>query len=149
MELKKREDNLVPILIAIVALIGLALWYNYLGDYTIKKVDAVLGIDTTLKINDLVIEKGYNEEGGLKSPEIKISYTTSRPAESYIKVNDITSELAVGELFSKTVVINREYAGRSIEVKIYAKDSEGNKITISRNITLPSNIEPVIAIINT
>jgi hypothetical protein len=149
MQLKKRDDNLVPILVAIVALIGLATWYHFLGDYTIQKVDAALGVDTSLKINDLVIEKGFNEIGGLKSPEVKISYSTSRLADSYIKVNDVISESIVGNKFSKTIVLNRDYFGKTIEVVIYAKDSEGKTAEITRDIELPSNIEPIIAIINT
>jgi len=149
MQLKKRNDNLVPVLVAIVALIGLSLWYHYLGDFTIQKVDAALGVDTSLKINDLVIEKGFNEIGGLKSPEVKISYSTSSPADSYITVNDVKSESLVGTRFSKTVVLNRDYFGKTVKVVIYAKDLEGKTAEVIRNIELPSNIEPIIAIINT
>lgn len=149
MHLKKRDDNLIPVLVAIIALIGLGLWYHYLGDFTIKKVDAALGVDTSIRINDLIIEKGFNEVGGLKSPEIKISYTTSSLADSYIKVNDVKSESVVGNKFSKTVVLNRDYFGKTVEIGIFAKDSEGKSAEIIKSIQLPSNIEPIIAIINT
>jgi hypothetical protein len=149
MQLKKRDDNLVPVLVAIVALISLALWYNYLGDYTIKKVDAALGVNNELKITDLVIEKGYSETPGLSSPEIKISYETSKPTESYIEVNDVVSNKIVGQKFSKTIILNRDFFGKTVEVRIYAKDAEGERAQLSRNITLPTNLEPVIAIINT
>lgn len=148
MEQKKRETNIVPILVAIVALIGLSMWYHYLGEYTIKKVDAVLGVDEPLKINDLIIEKGFKDIGGIKQPEIKISYTTSRPSESYIMINNIKSNLTISKTFSKTITLSRDFFGKDIEIKVYARDVNGREATFLRTISLPTNIEPVITILS-
>ncbi len=148
MESKKRENNLVPVLVAIVALISLSIWYHYLGDYAIKRVDAVLGVENSLKIDDIVIEKGFKDIGGIKMPEIKISYTTSKPSESYIQVDDIQSHLTISKTFSKTITLSRDFFGKTVEVKIYARDAEGKEAVMYRNISIPTNIDPVITILN-
>ncbi len=149
MQFKKRDDNLIPILIAIVALISLAVWYNYLGDYTIHKVDAALGIKNEFRITNIVIEKGYNTNSGLRTPEIIISYNATKEVASYIKVENIESDSSLGRGFSKTIELSRDYFGKNITIQILANDETGQSVVVERQISLPQNIEPTIAIIST
>lgn len=149
MEEKKRKDTIIPILVAIVALVGLSLWYHYLGEFTIQKVDAALGIDHEFEITDLVIEKGYNTDSGLKQPEIIINYKTTKEVASYIQVNDKTSDMNIGKEFTKKIILSRDYFGQSVNIVIFAKDETGKTKTVERTVNLPQNIEPTIAVINT
>ena len=149
MLIKKRSDNLIPILIAIFALISLSLWYHYLGEYTIQKVDAALGVNDEPQIINLVIEKGYSDKSGLKAPDIIISYSTTKETASYIQVDDVTSDMTLGYDFSKTITLSRDYFGKTVELVIVAKDNQAQEVRLTREITIPNNIEPTIAIITT
>lgn len=131
------------IIISLLIFVVVSISFFYLEGVFIKKIDERMG-GKAEDISVLSIVKSYDLMQ--ETPKIVVVYSTLKKSTSYIKIDNIRSESNYGKNFTKTLIMDKFYSGKNINVTIVAIDDNNIEKKLITSVVLPRRLDSEIRI---